>query len=71
MTKAKIDGELNIDVVCIFGSVSLITSNEVDVKATGTAMFGSTNDSVLHEVNKKSSTIYLNYTCIFGGIDIK
>jgi len=71
LTKAKIKDNLTIDAVAIFGGIDIKVPEGVDVKASGVAVFGGTEDMVKHEVAKNCPTIYINYTCIFGGIDIK
>ena len=71
LTKTDIKEDAVLDTMAIFGNVEVITPENVDVKATGKAVFGSTNDKVKHSGTKKMPTIYINYTCIFGKIDIK
>ena len=71
LTKAKIDQDVIIDAISIFGGIDIKVPEGVDVKASGTAVFGGTEDKVKHKTEGESKTIYINYTCIFGGIDIK
>lgn len=70
LTKAKIEADIIIEAVSIFGTISIKSPKGIDVKASGTAIFGSTSDNVKRNINKKAPTIYINYTCIFGDIEI-
>ena len=70
LTKAKIVDDISIEVVSIFGITSIKFPENIDIKASGTAIFGSTSDNVKHNINKKTPTLYINYTCIFGNIEI-
>ena len=71
LAKANIKEDIKIDAVSIFGGIEIKVPKNVDVKANGVAIFGGTEDNVKNEVTNKSPTIYINYTCIFGGIEIK
>ena len=41
------------------------------VKVTSTPVFGGINNKYINSKKEKVKTIYINATCIFGGVDIK
>lgn len=65
---AKIDKDVVIDVVSIFGGADIFLPDNVSVKISGIPLFGGVENK--HK-DKKGSTVYINYTAIFGGIDLK
>lgn len=69
LRKAKIKKDLVIDAVTIFGGIDLKIPDNVKVKITGTPIFGGVENKTVGNSDAKI-TIYLNYVCIFGGIDI-
>lgn len=68
LRKADIKQDLVIDVVSVFGGVELKVPKSVRVEANGVPIFGGLENKCDEEEAK--STIYLNYTCVFGGITI-
>lgn len=69
-----LDSEITEDVVinasAIFGAVDIVVPKGVNVKVNSTSIFGGADNKVK---NKKDNqpTIYVNCTCLFGGIEIK
>ena len=71
LTKAIINQDITIETISVFGGIEIKVPKNVDVKANGVAIFGGTEDNVKNDVDDKSPTIHINYTCIFGSIEIK
>lgn len=69
LRKAKIEKELVIECTTIFGGIDLKLPDNVKLKITGVPIFGGVENKY-EEENDAEITIYINYTCIFGGIDI-
>lgn len=67
---AKIKEDVVIDCTSIFGGIDLLIPKNVNVKINGIPLFGGVENRVFID-DQKCPTIYLNYVCIFGGIEIK
>ncbi len=68
LREAKIDKEVNISCVCIFGGIDIIAPKDTEVIVKGTPIFGGIENKVASQSKNK---IIINTTCIFGGIEIK
>ena len=75
LRNAKIKKDVVINATSIFGGTTIITPDDVNVKINSTPIFGGVEDErhkSKKEVNeKKSKTIYINATCVFGGVSLK
>lgn len=60
-----------INVCAVFGGVDILVPKDVNVKVTSTPLFGGVTNKVKKTKDKDVKTIYVNATCIFGGVDIK
>lgn len=69
LRKAKIDKDIVIECVSVFGGIDLRLPEGVNLKINGLPIFGGV-DNKYDENQDAKVTINLNYTCIFGGIDI-
>lgn len=69
-----LDSEITEDVVinasAIFGAVDIVVPKGVNVKVNSTSIFGGADNKVKNKKDNKL-TIYVNCTCLFGGIEIK
>ena len=72
LTNAKIDEDIVIDCICAFGGVNIKVPNNVVIKTSGVPIFGGVENKY-NDVNtvKRRKTIYVNYVCVFGGIEIE
>ena len=69
LRNAKITENQVITASAIFGGIDILVPNNVKVKVMSTSIFGGVDN---HIVNKDSEiTIFINSTCVFGGIEIK
>lgn len=71
LTKTKIKNDIVIDCVTVFGGVDIKVPDNVIVKSNGVPIFGGIENKADNVIEKKSPTIYINYVCIFAGIEIK
>lgn len=60
-----------INVCAVFGGVDIKVPKGVKVKVTSTPLFGGVTNKVKNSKDNDLKTIYVNATCIFGGVDIK
>lgn len=71
LRKAKIKDDIIIDCVSVFGGIDLMIPENVNIKFSGVPLFGGLDDKSNNEYDENNPTIYINYVCIFGGVDIK
>lgn len=55
----------------IFGGIDIFVPTDVNVKVTSTSIFGGVSNKTINSKKEHKKTIYINATCIFGGVDIK
>ena len=64
--------DIVINVTAIFGGIDIIVPDDVNVKIKSTSIFGgASNKKQLMDDKEKKHTIYINASCVFGGVDIK
>lgn len=71
LRKAIIEEDQVINANSIFGGIELFLPENVKVKVKSTPIFGGVSDKASHSKEDGAHTIYINATCIFGGVDIK
>ena len=68
---AQILGNVEISAQAIFGGIDIFVPAGVNVKVNNVPVFGGVSNHVMQLKDPAALTIYLNSTCMFGGIDIK
>lgn len=72
LRKAIIEKDVVINAESIFGGIEIYVPENINVKVKSNSVFGGVDNKRDANANKECSyTIYINATCIFGGIDIK
>ena len=71
LRKAIIDSDAVINVSSIFGSVEIYVPSNVKIKIKSTSIFGGVENKTNTKEDKKSHTIYINGTVLFGGVEVK
>ncbi len=72
LRKAIINENQVINCSSIFGGIDIHVPNDVKVKIKSSSIFGGVSNSRKNEEEKQDTKIiYINATCIFGGVDIK
>jgi len=74
LTNAKIKKDVVINVCSIFGGTELVVPENVNVKVITTPIFGGVDTDDFKQRNltgRTVKTIYINATCIFGGVSLK
>ena len=70
LRQAIINSDTVIKAESIFGGVEIYVPSNVKVKIKSTPIFGGVTDKSVHN-QESEHTIYINSTCVFGGVDIK
>ena len=69
---AIIENDVVINVSTIFGGADIFVPENAKVKIKSSSIFGGVDEKRKNQTeNKETHTIYINATCIFGGVDIK
>ena len=69
LRKAIIEGDCTVRANCIFGGITVLVPDNVNVKVEGSNIFGGTSN---HTVNHPDAhTIYVKGNSIFGGVSVK
>lgn len=71
LRNAVFEGDTVINACSIFGGTDILLPDNVNVKVNSNSLFGGI-DNKKHQNSKDNQyTVYLNGTCIFGGVDVK
>lgn len=68
---AKLKSDVVINASAVFGGIDILVPSNVKVKVTSTPIFGGVDNKFKNAKDEKAKTIYVNATCIFGGVEIK
>lgn len=68
LRKAKIDKDIYIEAVTIFGGIDIKIPDNVKLQVSGIPIFGGVENKYKDE--EGNATITIHYTCVFGGIDL-
>ena len=60
-----------INANAIFGGITIRVPDNVNVKVTSNSIFGGVSDERKNRNNDSKVTLYINATCLFGGVEIK
>ena len=68
---AKIKEDTLIKACCVFGGIDIIVPENVKVKVKSSSICGGVDNKNKNVTKDNSRTIYVDATCVFGGVDIK
>lgn len=68
---AQINHDVEITAQAIFGGIDIYVPAGVKIKTNNVPIFGGVSNKTMNNNDPGAPTIYLNSTCMFGGIDIK
>src|SRR5699024_3282130 len=72
LKNAIIENDVVINCSSIFGGIEIYVPDNIKVKIKSSSIFGGVDEKKRNIVeNNGGYTIYINATCIFGGVDIK
>lgn len=71
LRNAIIKEDTVVNASAIFGGISILVPENVNIKITSTPLFGGVSDERKTKTNDNKVTLYINATCMFGGVSIK
>lgn len=71
LEQAIINEDVIITCNATFGGVEIYLPSDVNVKVSTTPVFGGVSNKRRNFANPNAPTVYINATCMFGGVDIK
>lgn len=71
LRKAIIESDIVINASSIFGGIDIFVPENAKVKIKSSSIFGGVSNKKKTSPNPETYTIYINATCLFGGVDIK
>ncbi len=71
LRNAIIDENVVIHATSIFGGIDIYVPDTVRVKVSSTSFFGGVSNKKKVAAPSKAPIIYINSTCMFGGVEIK
>ena len=71
LRKAKINEDVVINTTSVFGGIDFYVPDNIKIKVKSTSIFGGVDNKKIKNDNEKEHIIYINASCIFGGVDIK
>lgn len=71
LRKAKINEDVVINTTSVFGGIDIYVRDNIKIKVKSTSIFGGVDNKKIKNDNEKEHIIYINASCIFGGVDIK
>jgi predicted membrane protein len=71
LRNAIIDEDVVINATAVFGGINIFVPSNVIVKVSNVPIFGGVDNKAGTSPDPNAPIIYLNSTCMFGGIDIK
>lgn len=70
LREAKLEDKSIVYASSIFGGITIYVPNDVEVKVVSTPIFGGVSQNKRMKQDTKK-TLYVNATCVFGGVEIK
>ena len=71
LRNAVFESDTVINACCIFGGTDIFLPDNVNIKVNSNSLFGGIDNKKHQNSNDNQYTVYLNGTCIFGGVDVK
>lgn len=71
LRNAIIENDVVINTCSLFGGIDILVADDVNVKVDSNSLFGGVDMKKHQNRYDNAHTIYLNSTCMFGGVDIK
>lgn len=71
LRNAIIDEDVVINATAVFGGIEIWVPSHVRVKVSNVPIFGGVDNRANRAIEPDAPTIFVNSTCMFGGIEIK
>lgn len=68
---AVIEKDCAVNATAVFGGIDIFVPENVNVKVESNSIFGGVSKKNHREDTEGAVTVYVNATCMFGGVDIK
>lgn len=68
---AVIKNDVVVNTCAVFGGIDLIVPEDVNVKVRSNSIFGGVSNKKKSEGDGTGKVIYVNATCLFGGVEVK
>ncbi len=68
---AVVENDCTIQVNVVFGGIEIYLPNDVNVKVDVNTSFGGVSDKTGRDYNQNAPTVYIQGSCVFGGVNIK
>ncbi|MCI8599287.1 MAG: cell wall-active antibiotics response protein [Lachnospiraceae bacterium] len=68
---AIIEQDVRVDATVVFGGANILVPSNVIVKVMSTPILGGVSNKAMAPTEVPCHTLYLNATCVFGGVDIR
>ncbi|MEG1457887.1 MAG: LiaF-related protein [Acetivibrio sp.] len=71
LDQAIINEDVIINCNATFGGIEVYLPSDINVQISSTPIFGGVSNKRRNFANPSAPTVYINATCMFGGVDIK
>lgn len=71
LRNAVFEGDTVVNACCIFGGADILLPDNVNIKVNSNSLFGGVDNKKHPNSRDNIYTVYLNGTCIFGGVGVK
>lgn len=71
LRNAVIEQDCVISGSAVFGGIDILVPQDINVKIYSNSVFGGVEDKRTYRFKGEGPTLYVNATCMFGGVDIK
>ncbi len=71
MREAVITDDVVINCTAVFGGVDIFVPAGVNIKVSGLPIFGGVSNKCMDYQNENAPTLFVNATCMFGGVTLK
>ena len=71
LREAVIEENSVVNISSIFGGITVYVPEDINVKIVTTPIFGGVSDDRKVKTKDSKVTLYINATCVFGGVEVK
>ena len=71
LRNAVIEKDCAVTATAVFGGIDIFVPDYVNVKINSNSVFGGVSDKKHHPTVQGAVTLYIDATCMFGGVEIK
>ncbi|MGN0467225.1 MAG: LiaF domain-containing protein, partial [Acutalibacteraceae bacterium] len=71
LRNAVIESDCAISATSIFGGIDIFVPDNINVKINSNSIFGGVSQKNRRPNVQNAVTVYINATCMFGGVEVK